>query len=365
MNRRPLHIVQILPALDEGGVERGTVELNRAMAARGYRSTVISAGGRMAGRIDADGGRHIALPVKSKNPLTALPRAAALRRTLAALRPDIVHYRSRVPGWLFLLANRALRLPFVSTVHSLNSVSPYSRVMTLGGRVICPSTAVIDYIRLHYRTPREKIRLVPRGIDPAAFDPARLDAAFMEAFRREHGLEGRFVVLAVGRITPVKRYDVLIRATALAAEQIPEIKTVIVGGAEAAREKFAARLRESVARLGLEGRVVFAGSQKKMAEIYACARVLVSARPEAFGRSMAEALAMNCPVIAADSGGALDIVREGKDGWLVGPGDAEGLARRLVQCAGAAFPDLRAAALERFSLEQMVEKTLAVYNELA
>lgn len=362
-----MHVLQILPALDEGGVERGVVELNREFVRRGVTSTVVSCGGRLVERIERDGGRHVAVDVKSKNLLTAPRRVAALRRALREIRPDLVHYRSRVPGWLFRFANRGVGLPFVTTVHGFNSPGAYSRIMTAGARVICPSTAVVEFVRRHYGTPADKIRLIPRGVDPQQFDPARLDAAFLAEFRRAHGLDGRFVVLGVGRITPLKGYDVLIRATALAKARVPTIKTVIVGGAEASRANTLAELEALVDALGVREHVVFAGSQSKVAEVYACGSVLVSAnqaKPEAFGRSMAEALAMGCPVIATRFGGALDIVREGVDGWLVEPGDVGQLAERLVQAAQTTFGDLRGGALARFSLEQMVDKTLAAYGEV-
>lgn len=362
-----MHIVQILPALDEGGVERGTVDLNREFVRRGLVSTVISSGGRLTEAITRDGGTHVVCGVKSKNLLTFPLRARALRRALTRLRPDLVHYRSRVPGWLFAFANRTLRLPFVTTVHGFNSVSAYSRIMTAGQRVICPSTAVADHIRACYHTPVEKIRVIPRGLAPDQFDPQKLDRAFMAEFRRQHRLEGRFVVLGVGRITQLKGYDVLIQATALARARLPQIKTVIVGGAEAAREAYAAELRQLVATLGVQDHVAFAGSQRQVAEIYACGNVAVSSnrsKPEAFGRSMTEALAMGCPVIASRFGGALDIVRDGENGWLVDPGDAAQLAAALVRASQTTFSGLREDALARFSLANMAEQTLAVYREV-
>lgn len=362
-----MHIVQILPALNEGGVERGTVELSREFVRRGVASTVISSGGRLVEALERDGGRHIALDVKSKNLLTLPARVFALRQVLRQVKPDLVHYRSRVPGWLFAFANRTLRVPFVSTVHGFNSVSRYSKIMTAGQRVICPSTSVVDYIRTHYHTPQDKIRLIPRGIDPQQFDPGRLDPAFLAEFRKKHGLEGRFVVLGVGRITQLKGYEVLIQATALARARIPQIKTVIVGGAEAARAEYERELHRLVEAQGLQEHVVFAGSQRQLAEIYTCGNVMVSSnrtKPEAFGRSMAEALAMGCPVIATRFGGALDIVKEGFNGWLAEPGDAAGLADRLVLASQAAFAGLREDALARFSLDSMVARTLDVYNEV-
>jgi len=362
-----MHILQILPALNEGGVERGTVELSRELVRRGHTSTVISSGGRLAEQLERDGARHVTLDVKSKNPLTALTRYRELRRALAEIKPDIVHFRSRVPGWLFVLANRALRLPFVSTVHGFNSVSAYSKVMTRGMRVICPGTAVAEHIRTHYATPPEKIRVIHRGLDTAFFDPARLDTEFMAEFRRQYDLDNRFVVLAVGRVTQLKGYDVLLRATALTRAHVPNIKTVIVGGVDPARSAYGKDLRRLVRELELDAHVVFAGSQSRLAEIYACGDVLVSAnrdKPEAFGRSMAEALAMGCPVIATRFGGSLDIVREGVNGWLVEPGDARQLAERLAQVPSAGFTGLRDDALRRFSLQRMVESTLAVYDEV-
>ncbi|MDD4102472.1 MAG: glycosyltransferase family 4 protein [Kiritimatiellae bacterium] len=347
-------------------MERGTVELSREFVRRSHTSTVISSGGRLAAQIERDGARHVTLDVRSKNPLTALYRATQLRQALTALKPDIVHFRSRVPGWLFIIANRSLRLPFVSTVHGFNSVSAYSKVMTRGRLVICPSNAVADHIRRHYATPPEKIRIIHRGLDSSLFDPSRLDTEFMANFRRQHNLDNRFVVLGVGRVTNLKGYDVLLRATALARAHVPAVKTVIVGGIDPSRTAYSAELHRLVLELGLEEHVVFVGSQSRLAEIYACGDVLVSAnkeKPEAFGRSMVEALAMGCPVIATRFGGALDIVRDGINGWLVDPGDAQQLAERLAQIPSAAFSGLRENALRRFSLEHMVEQTLAVYAE--
>jgi len=365
--KQPPHVVQLLPALDEGGVERGTVELNREFVRHGLRSTVVSNGGRLVERIERDGGRHCRLDLKSKNVLSAPARAGTLRRLLSELRPDLVHIRSRVPGWLFAWANRTLGLPHVSTVHGLNSVNAYSRIMTAGVRVICPSSAVANHIRAHYATPEERIRVIPRGLGPQQFDPQRLDTAFMAAFRDQFGLAGRFVVLGVGRLTPLKGFDVLLHATDLARKRMPQIKTVIVGGAETAREGYARELYRLAESLGLDDHVAFAGSQSRMAEIYACGRVLVSgnhAKPEAFGRTMTEALAMECPVIATRFGGALDIVREGVNGWLVEPGDPAALADRLVTASQTELTGLREDALERFSLEAMVRATLAVYAEV-
>ncbi len=362
-----MHIVQLLPALNEGGVERGVVEINRELARRGIRSTVVSAGGRLAPQIEADGGRHVTFDVKSKNLLSVPWRICRLRALLNRLGPDILHVRSRVPAWLVRFANRNPRRPLVSTVHGFNSVNAYSRIMTRADRVICGSRTVVDYVRRAYGTPEALIRLVHRGIDPATFDPARLDTAFVAEFKKRHGLDGVFVILAVGRITSWKGYTELITAAAAAAPELPPFKVVIVGGVQQGQEAYAASLHALAARLGLEARVVFAGSQARMPEIYHAADVVVSnctSKPETFGRSMIEALAMERPVIATRHGGALDIMREGVTGWLLDPGDAGRLAALLVQASRAKLAGLREYVLKNFSLDAMVEQDIAIYREV-
>ena len=363
-----MRIVQLVPAMEQGGVERGVVEMNRALVAAGHENVVVSDGGRLVERIEADGGRHVRLDVKSKNPLTCIPRALALRRTLREVRPDVVVAHSRVPAWLFVIANRALGLRWITFAHGANSISRYSRVMTAGELTVTPSRYIADYLKAAYGIPEERLRVIPRAIDRDRFDPSRLDAVFVAEKREEWGLAGRRVVMGVGRITQLKGYDTLIRATAAARRRVPELKTVIVGEAEALRRDVEASLRALVAELGLEDAVVFAGNQQKVAECLSLADVVVSAntrKPEAFGRSMAEALAMNRPVVATAFGGALDIVEDGKNGVLVPveAADADGFADAIVRALSSGWGDVRTAAIEKFSFERMVAASLAVYGE--
>ena len=355
--------------MEQGGVERGVVEVNRILVAAGWQNVVVSAGGRLVDAIEAEGGRHVCLDVKSKNPLTYFSRAARLRRVLERERPDVVCVHSRVPAWLFVWANRQLRLPWISFPHGANSISRYSKVMTYGDLVVTPSRYLADYLKSAYGLEESRIRVIPRAIDREAFDPARLDADFRTAKRAEWGLDGRFVVMGLGRITQLKGYDTLIRATALAARDIPNIRTVIVGEAEDLRRDVEASLRALVTELHMEDRVVFAGNQTRVAECLSLADVVVSAntrKPEAFGRSMAEALAMGRPVVAAAFGGALDIVEDGVNGALVDPeSGAKGFADALVRVSRQTFGDLRTPALEKFSFDRMAQSSLAVYRELA
>lgn len=362
-----MHIVQLIPSLNEGGTERGVVELNRELVRRGIQSTVISAGGKWVSQIVEQGGNHIVCDVKSKNPLTFFVRGWKLRKIMRQLHPDILHVRSRVPGWLTCFANKSLDIPVVTTVHGFNTVGFYSRIMVCGQRVIGASTAMRDFLKRHYHVGEDRFRLIPRGIDEDTFDPGKLDGRWMEAFKAEHHLKGKFVLVIAGRISSLKGIDWVLKALTLVAPRLPPWMLLIVGSPQKGQENYTDLLKRMIQDLGLSEQVVFAGSQAKMPEVYACAHLVISAttrKPEAFGRSLVEALAMGCPVIATAHGGALDIVKPGLSGWLVPLENAEALGEAIVESSRVKLTGLREYVLTNFSLEQMVEKTIAVYREV-
>ncbi len=360
-----MHIVQVLPELNQGGVERGTVELNRELVARGHQSTVISAGGTLVDQIGQDGGRHIRVDVCSKNPLTVPKRVSDLRRLISDLSPDILHARSRVPAWLCHFANKPLNIPFVTTVHGFNSVSKYSEIMTTGERVIYGSTAIKEYILKNYSIDESKLRYVPRGIDMAHFDPEAVDESFIREFKQQHGLEGKTVLTMVGRITEWKGHDTFIRALAEVQKTHPEVVGVVAGGIWHDKQDYFQTLEKLAADLGANIR--FTGSQTQIREVYALSDLVVSAastKAETFGRTAAEALAMNTPVIASAHGGSLDILIDGENGLLFEPGNHTELSAKIEQALNVRFKNMRENIQQHFSLQHMVDTELEVYREV-
>jgi len=360
-----MHIVQLVPELNQGGVERGVVEFSRELVRRGHVSTVVSAGGTLSSRIEKDGGRHLTLDVCSKNPFTFPLRVRKLQTALSKLSPDILHPRSRVPAWLCWFANKQLCIPFVTTVHGFNSVSKYSAIMVKGERVIYGSSAIKDYILTNYEVDASKLRYVPRGIDMNHFDPAEANHAFIEEFKKQHNLNGRYVITIVGRITGWKGHDCLIRALADVQKSHPEAVGLIAGGAWHGKENYLESLKSLANELKADIR--FTGSQTNVREIYALSNLVVSAattKPETFGRTAAEALAMNRPVIASAHGGSLDILLDGANGFFFEPGNHGQLAQRILQAMTYDFHSMRSHIQQNFSLERMTESELAVYREL-
>ena len=360
-----MRVVQLLPALNEGGVERGTVELSREFTARGVESIVISSGGKLVPQIEKDGGRHITLDVRSKNPLTLPFRALQLRRVLRELQPSIVHARSRIPAWLCMLANRNPRFPFVTTVHGISSVNPYSRVMTFGDSVICVSEVVMAHIQKHYGIPTSRITVIQRGVDMRSFDPEKLDANFVADFRAKHNLAGRKVVMSVGRVTRLKGYEDFIDAIGILVQSVPDAVGVIVGGA-GGKEDYLGELEARVARLGLREQIIFAGSQSSMAEIYSLADVLVNCSPimPNVQRTIVESLAMNTPVLATHQEGLNHLVRDGANGFIINTHDAVDLAAKAVRALTIPRANIRSTVPTEFTLDAMVASTLEVYRKL-
>ena len=360
-----MKIVQLLPELNEGGVERGTMELSRELVKLGHESIVISAGGKLARQIEADGGKHITLDICSKNPFTAFFRMIKLRKLLKECNPDILHARSRVPAWLTYWANKKLQLPFVTTVHGFNSVSAYSAVMTKGDSVICVSSAIKSYIQEHYHTDEKKITVIPRGIDLEKFNPENIDHDFIDAFILEHQLNDKTIVTSVGRITQLKDLETFIHAVALAKDTIPDLIGLIVGGVRENKQNYFESLKILSKELKVDEQIIFTGSQSQVAEIYALSDVVVSSskKPESFGRSVAEAIAMNTPVVATKHGGVLDILREGENGYFYTVGSSQELAQKIEDAKRLQFDGYTYIA-NHFSLNNMVKKTINIYEGL-
>ncbi|MBX3712757.1 MAG: glycosyltransferase [Lysobacter sp.] len=378
MSPRRLTVVQLLPALQSGGVERSTLEIADALVRAGHRAVVVSAGGRLVPQLEAVGGEHVALDIGRKSPLTFL-LARRLRTLFAELGADIVHARSRLPAWIGHLALRGLpaagRPRFVTTVHGLNSPSRYSAIMTRGERVICVSDTVRDYVLRHYpATDPATLRTIPRGIDPTAFPPAswpdRAARARVAAMHPTLSGDGPLLLLP-GRGTRLKGHaDALALLAALRGDGL-DARLWMPGAREAGRAQYIADLEAEAATLGVADALAITAPTAAIAEAYAASDLVlqVSRKPEAFGRTVIEALSVGRPVVGWAHGGVGELLRELLPAGAAAPFDAEALhraARALLSRTGSEA-DISAtmpARLQRYSLDAMQAATLATYRDL-
>lgn len=327
-------ILQVLPSLITGGVERGTVEIARAITEAEATAIVASAGGPMVRQIERCGGVHIALPLTTKSPLGIWRNAAALESLIRDHNVSLVHARSRAPAWSAWIACQRTGVPFVTTYHGTYSESfplkrQYNAVMARGRIVIAASHFIADLIATRHHLDPARIRVIPRGVDPAVFDPALVTGNRVAKLAAEWRLpDGVRTVVLPGRLTSWKGHSVLLDA--IARLNRPDIVCVLVG-AHQGRHAYATELENQAKRLGIAGRVRLVGQCDDMPAALALSDVVVhaSTKPEAFGRVVIEAQAMARPVIAADLGGPVETVRHGETGWRVRPNDPDILAAAI------------------------------------
>ncbi|MGN6225841.1 MAG: glycosyltransferase [Dyella sp.] len=364
---RSLTVVQLIPAMHSGGAERSALEIGRALVAAGHRSVVISAGGRLAERLQAEGSEHVTLDIGRKA-IGTLGRIGALRRALKAIDPDIVHARSRMPAWMGRWAIRGLtRKPhFVTTVHGLNSPGRYSAVMLRGERVIAVSQTVRAYVLSHYRwLEPSRVRVIPRGIDPEAFPYGhRPDDAWQKAFFAQFPqLVGAPLLTLPARGTRLKGHHDAIELVADLRDRGVGTRLLLLGVLEPGREAYAEELRELIRQRGLESQVVLAPARDDVRDIYAVSALILqlSNKPEAFGRTVVEALSLCRPVLGYAHGGVGELLAELYPAGRVPLGDREKLVERAAELLRVAPP---IPMLQSYRLADMQQATLALYDEL-
>ncbi|WP_239692578.1 glycosyltransferase family 4 protein [Microbulbifer mangrovi] len=364
-----MKIVQLLPALNYGGVERGTLDIARGLVKAGHESIVISSGGRLVAQLEAEGSRHITLPVHKKS-LSSLLQVAPLRAKIRELNPDILHVRSRVPAWLTYLAWRKLpaatRPRLVSTAHGLYSINRYSAIMARSERVIAISECVRDYLTQNYaRYLHQPPELIYRGVDTEEFNPEiappahwrqQIESEFPE-------LRNKRWLLLPGRLTRWKGQHAFLEMIASLKDLRNDVQGVIVGGAEPNKEHYAEELQQRARELGIAKRVTFTGSRNDMPYWYAESALVynLSQRTEPFGRTVIESAAMGTPVIGYDIGGPAESLRACFPQGLVECGSAQQLLETTHTLLDS---DARPTLAPEFTLDTMVQRTLALYQSL-
>ncbi len=365
-----MKVLQVLPELHSGGVERGTIEIADYLVRNGHEAIVVSDGGQLVESLEACGARHIQMPVHRKS-CRSFFEVRSFRKMLEREKPDIMHIRSRVPGWIAWLAWRrmdvASRPRLVSTVHGFYSVNAYSAVMMKGERVIAVSESIRKYISDKYSdTDMQKVTVVYRGIEPQkyphGFSP---EEEWLNTWRAQHPeLTGKAIFLLPGRITRLKGHDDFFRLICLLKDSGRNVHGLIAGGVHEKKASYLDELQDRSRNLGIEGDVTFLGFRSDVKEIMAISDVVcsLSQQPESFGRTVLEALALGKPVLGYDCGGVgeiLDILfPEGK----VPLGDAEVLFAKAQEILESnSSPVVPEGA---FTLQKMCADTVKVYEEL-
>ena len=357
-----MKVLQVLPELNVGGVETGTVDFAKYLVAHGHRAVVVSNGGALVAELEKAGIHHYILPVHKKSLWTMISSIRQLKKIIIGEGVDIVHARSRVPAWVAFFASRRTNAEFITTCHGYYSRHLFSRVMGWSKLIIAPSEVIGKHMRESFGVSAENIRIIPRSVDLEKF-----------SFPREnHPGKSHSVISMVGRITPLKGHSYFLKAMAKVVRQMPYVKIWIIGDAPVKKEFYKQELQLLVKRWGLTDHVEFLGNRRDIPQLLAKTDCLVlsTVTQEAFGRVILEAQAAGVPVVATKVGGVVEIIDDGKTGILVQPKDTDGMAdavmsilkdRKLAQQLAA---EAKKKLEGKFTLEHMAGKTLKVYEEL-
>lgn len=371
-------VLQVLPALGTGGVERGTVEMAQAIIDAGGVAIVASADGIWKNSLERMGAVYINLPLNSKKPWMIWKNQFALEKVIRDFRVDIVHVRSRAPAWSAWLAAKKTTVHFITTWHGVFSETWrgkrwYNQVMTKGERVIAISHYIADRLRNNYGLKEDVLRVIPRGVDLKSFDPEHLLGDRVADIAQKWRIpESKKNILLPGRLTAWKGHELLVRAMAKIDQNYQDWICVFVGPSKI-KDQFTQKLLLLAEQLKVRDRLYFVGNCQDMPAALTLANIVVvpSLKPEPFGRVVIEAQAMERPVVVANHGGAAETVTDGKTGYVFEPGNADALADLLQQLMEQSEADLqwvgrlaREDVQEHYTLVQMQQATLKVYNEI-
>jgi len=374
--QKQIVLLQVLPSLYAGGVERGTLEIARAAVKEGFKSLVTSSGGKMVEQLENEGSEHIPLDLMTKNPFKIKSNAKLIEGIINEYGVDIVHARSRAPAWSAYKACKKTGAHFVTTMHGTHSLNApfkkkYNSVMAKGEKVIAVSNMIKEHLEKTYKVPEERIELIYRGVDLEYFNPDSVSDERVAAVKKNWRIESPApIIFMPGRITRWKGQCFLLDALSRINE---EPFYCIMAGDTYKHPKYYDELMAKVAQYHLEKKVRIINPITDMAAAYKACNVVVSAstKPEAFGRIAVEAQAMGKPVVATDIGGSKETIIHGETGRLVSSftsGDmAEGIKRGLT-IDEMSRQDLAEKArqhiIDNFSMDAMCSKTIALYHKI-
>ena len=357
-----MNILQLVPELNVGGVEKGTIEVARYLTLKGHKAVVVSGGGKLVKSLDAMGARHYTVPVGRKNPFTIFHSYHKLKHIIRKENIDIVHARSRVPAISGYFAVRSTQRHFITTAHGQYRKHLVSRVMGWGKVVIVANEIMARHMKDNFGVPLQRMVIIPRGVDLKKFK-------FISPRERPGD---KFRVGMICRFTPLKGHLDFLKAAAYISRKIPNLEVILMGDRSSAKEEYMKKIELSMRHLLLNKLVKFVDSEEDVAEVLKGLNVLVSANreQEAFGRSIIEAQARGVPVVATSVGGVAKSIEDGVNGLSCRPVDPEDMADKIIRYADdeglmeKVALEARKRVEKEYSLDNAMKLTLDAYKRV-
>lgn len=371
-------VLQVLPELEMGGVELGTIEIASELQKQGIKNFVASQGGRLTAELKKMKVKHLTLPLKTKNIFKMRKNADALAEFIKKNGINIVHARSRAPAWSAYWAAKKAGVHYMTTFHGTYGLGPwgikkiYNKIMTLGERVIVISNHIKNHVLGNYKVDESKLRLVHRCVDIEKFNPELVSQQRIIKATKEYNLpEDKPVLTLIGRVTRWKGQHLLVEAL---SKMKNKNYYCVIAGDDQGRVNYVEEIKSLAQKYRLKNRIGFYGKVLDPQALMQASTVVLSTaiEPEAFGRISVEGQAMGKIVVASDIGGSLDTIKDGVTGKLFKSGSAISLAHALDWALALSDEEKKKIAKaaqknakDNFTKQIMCDKTIAVYRELA
>jgi glycosyltransferase involved in cell wall biosynthesis len=358
-----LKVIQLLPELNIGGVERGTKDFSKFLVENGHESIVISNGGIFEKDIVNHGARHFSLPIHKKS-LFSFFLSNKLKTIYESEKPDIVHVRSRMPAWINYFAFKKLtkKPVLVSTFHGLYSTPIYSQVMSKVDHMIAISNTVKNYILDTYDVSENKITTIPRGCEEEVFNQDVLSDSWLNNWYKEYPQTKDKIILTLPtRISAWKGVDSFIELISMLDAN--RFHGLVVGPTSKSKQRYFNNLKDKISALGLSTQLTFTGSRNDIVNIYKLSDVVfnLSIKPEPFGRTTVEAISCGSKVVGWNHGGTKEILEDLYPSGLVALNDINKLKDKVLEVSK---PDYPYPSRNTFTSKKMTENTLKLYYQL-
>ena len=368
------NLLQIIPSLDSGGVEQGTVDVANFIGEKDLGSYIVSNGGKMLTLLNRKKTGHFKLPIHSKNIFFMPFIAYKLSKIISDKHINIVHVRSRFPAWhLQIVRNKKFKT--VSTFHNIygsqNSFKKiYNKALSQVDHIVAISDFVKSTIMNTYKINENKITVINRGVDTKFFNAkVNNDDNFIYFLNKNNISSEKKIILYPGRLTEWKGQINFLKI--MESYNDDQIICYFVGDDK--NKSYASKLISEINKRNLQQNCKIIGhlSKEDLRMMYICADIVISAplKPEGFGRVISESLAMKKIILCYDYGGAKDQLNGLDKIYKVSPNDQAQMRNKIdniIKLSKSHKDNLgsvsRRHVIENFSKEKMLEGYLSFYQ---
>jgi len=369
------NLVQIVPSLDSGGVERGTVDVANFLAQKQIKNFIITSRGKMIKELD-DNFVHVhQLPVSSKNFFSYPSIARKIYKFIQANNINLVHVRSRGPAWMinFMSKNNIKTISTFHNVYGGNSFikKMYNKGLSKMDHLIAISDYVKETVIQKYNITNKNISVINRGIDTEYFNQP-INNTYKEDFINRHQIDkSKKIILFPARLTRWKgQLEFVDVIRKISTESI-----LVLFAGDTKNDSYTKQLLEKINKSNLNNTFKILGSvkQEEMRLLFDIADLSVSLplRAEGFGRTISESLYSGTPVIAFNYGGAKNQIENLSDFFKSTPQDYVSLPNKidvLLNLSGdqkiKILQNIKTVIENNFSKENMINQYLEFYESI-